>query len=75
LNHDPPDLCLLSNKEYRCEPLAPALDCCFIVTLGCSVMAVTVLVGNIYFSRCVASDMKSDEALVHLTCVATERYF
>jgi hypothetical protein len=38
-------------------------------------MAVTVLVGNIYFSRCVASDMKSDEALVHLTCVATERYF
>jgi hypothetical protein len=24
-NHDPPDFCLLSSWDYRCEPLAPGL--------------------------------------------------
>jgi hypothetical protein len=23
LNHDPPDLSLLSSQDYKCEPLAP----------------------------------------------------
>jgi hypothetical protein len=23
-NHDPPDICFLSNWDYRCEPLCPA---------------------------------------------------
>jgi hypothetical protein len=26
LNHDPPDLCLLSSEGYRCEPPAPSLS-------------------------------------------------
>jgi hypothetical protein len=30
LNHDPPDLFLLSNKDYRCEPWHLAHICMFI---------------------------------------------
>jgi hypothetical protein len=66
-NHDPPDFCLLSSLDYRCEPPVPFLRMPLGQTLG--------VVGGLcnVFGDCRAEALNVSLPLFPVQCSASER--